>query len=96
VTIFNTFKSLDQNKRRNLSFLFSTDLLFWMSLTSFLPTLPIYIEDIGGTTTQVGLVMGSFAIGLIASRTGLGYLADGHSRKLVVGIGMLVLLSVIF
>ncbi|XLQ11257.1 MAG: MFS transporter [cyanobacterium endosymbiont of Epithemia adnata isolate EadnSB Bon19] len=90
MTIFNTFKSLDQDKRRNLSFLFSIDLLFWTSLTSFLPTLPIYIEDIGGTTTQVGLVMGSFAIGLICSRTGLGYLADGHSRKLVVRIGMLV------
>ncbi|XTZ19620.1 MAG: MFS transporter, partial [cyanobacterium endosymbiont of Rhopalodia fuxianensis] len=81
---------LDRDKRRNLSLLFSTDLLFWTSLTSLLPTLPIYIEDIGGTTTQVGLVMGSFAIGLVCSRTGLGYLADGHSRKLVVRIGMLV------
>ncbi|XTZ10017.1 MAG: MFS transporter [cyanobacterium endosymbiont of Rhopalodia yunnanensis] len=90
MTIFNTFKSLDGDKRRNLSLLFSTDLLFWTSLTSLLPTLPIYIEDIGGTTTQVGLVMGSFAIGLVCSRTGLGYLADGHSRKLVVCIGMLV------
>ena len=90
MTIFHTFRSLDRDKRRNLSLLFSTGLLFWTSLTSLLPTLPIYVEDIGGTTTQIGLVMGSFAIGLIGSRTGLGYLADGYSRKLVICIGMLV------
>jgi MFS family permease len=34
--------------------------------------------------------MGSFAIGLICSRTFLGYLADTKSRKLVLGIGVLV------
>lgn len=90
MTIFSTFRSLDRDKRRNLLLLFYVSLLFWASLTSLLPVLPIYIEDIGGTTTQTGLVMGSFAIGLIGSRTGLGYLADGHSRKLVVHIGMLV------
>ena len=90
MTIFSTFRFLDRDKRRNLLLLFCVSLLFWASLTSLLPVLPIYIEDIGGTTTQIGLVMGSFAIGLISSRTGLGYLADGHSRKLVIRIGMLV------
>ncbi len=90
MNILNTFGSLDLNKRRNLLLLFSTGLLFWTSLTSLLPTLPLYIEDLGGTTTQVGLVMGSFAIGLLGSRTWLGYLADSHSRKLVVRLGMLV------
>ncbi|WP_267382690.1 MFS transporter [Cyanobacterium sp. uoEpiScrs1] len=90
MTILNTFRALDRDKRRNFSLLFSIGLLFWTSLTSLLPILPVYIEDIGGTTTQIGLVMGSFAIGLIGSRTWLGYLADGHSRKLVVRIGMLI------
>lgn len=55
-----------------------------------LPTLPAYVEDIGGTTQQVGLVMGCFAIGLLASRTWLGQIADRRSRKLVVLIGTLV------
>jgi MFS family permease len=64
--------------------------LFWTSLTLLLPTLPAYIEDLGGTTQQVGWVMGSFAIGLLASRTYLGNLADHRSRKLVVLIGALV------
>lgn len=67
-----------------------TGLLFWTSLTLLLPTLPIYIEDLGGTAQQVGWVMGSFAIGLLLSRTGLGYLADRRSRKIVILIGTAV------
>jgi MFS family permease len=67
--------------------LFAAGLLFWSSLTTLLPTLPLYIEDIGGTNQQVGLVMGSFAIGLLLFRAILGRLADRHSRKLVVIIG---------
>lgn len=55
-----------------------------------LPTLPAYVEDMGGTTQQVGWVMGCFAIGLLASRTWLGQIADRRSRKLVVLIGTLV------
>lgn len=67
-----------------------TGLLFWTSLTLLLPTLPIYIEDLGGTPQQVGWVMGAFAIGLLLSRTSLGYLADHHSRKIVILIGTAV------
>ena len=59
-------------------------------MTSLLPTLPAYIADLGGTTQQVGLVMGCFAIGLLLSRTWLGWLADNRSRKLVVLIGTVV------
>ena len=59
-------------------------------MTSLLPVLPAYIEDVGGTTQQVGLVMGCFAIGLLLSRTWLGWIADRRSRKLVVLIGTAV------
>lgn len=61
-----------------------------MSITTLFPTLPTYVEDLGGTRQQIGLVMGSFAIGLLFSRTWLGYLADQKSRKLVVLIGTIV------
>ncbi len=59
-------------------------------MTSLLPVLPAYIEDVGGTTQQVGSVMGCFAIGLLLSRTWLGWIADRRSRKLVVLIGTAV------
>lgn len=70
--------------------LFITGLLFWISITTLLPTLPAYIQDVGATPQQVGFVMGCFAIGLLCSRTFLGNLADSHSRKLVILIGSIV------
>ncbi len=59
-------------------------------MTSLLPVLPLYIQDVGGTKQQVGLVMGCFAIGLILSRTWLGQLADRRGRKIIISIGTAV------
>ncbi|NEQ08813.1 MAG: MFS transporter, partial [Moorea sp. SIO4E2] len=81
------FQTLEGQQRQNLLILFTVGLLFWSSLTSLLPTLPQYIEDLGGTKQQVGLVMGCFAIGLLLFRNPLGRMADLRSRKLVVIIG---------
>jgi MFS family permease len=64
--------------------------LFWSSLASLLPTLPLYIQDVGATKQQIGLVMGCFAIGLLLFRSLVGRLADQHSRKIVLLIGMAV------
>ena len=81
--------SLDSNLRRNLLVLFAAGLSFWASLASLLPTLPLYIEDIGATKQQIGLIMGSFAIGLLLFRPLLGQLADKRGRKIVLMIGLL-------
>lgn len=86
----NVLHSLKPSVQRNLAVLFFTGLLFWMSITALLPVLPAYVQDVGGTTEQVGIVMGCFAIGLLCSRTWLGKLADTRSRKLVILIGTLV------
>lgn len=85
-----TLRSLKPDTRQNLLNLFVVALLFWMSITSLLATLPTYVVAIGGTKQQVGIVMGSFAIGLLLSRTFLGRIADRRSRKLVVLIGTIV------
>lgn len=84
----NVFLTLDAKLRRNLLVLFTAGLLFWSSLASLLPTLPLYIEDVGATKQQIGFVMGCFAIGLLLFRSLLGRLADQHSRKIVLLIGM--------
>jgi MFS family permease len=86
----NAFSSLELPQRENLVTLFCSGLFFWLSMTCMLPVLSAYIEDVGGTKQQIGLVMGCFAIGLLASRTWLGNLADAHSRKSVVLIGTAV------
>jgi len=86
----NVLKTLTPTQTKNLAVLAISGLLFWTSLTSLLPTLPAYIIDIGGSKYQVGLVMGSFAIGLLLFRAQLGQLSDQRSRKLVVMIGTFV------
>lgn len=87
---FNTFKNLEPGKVRNLGALFFSGLLFWISITAFLPILSPYIKDIGATQQQVGYVMGGFAIGLLLFRSQLGKMADQRSRKAVVLIGTAV------
>jgi len=55
-----------------------------------LPVLPLYVQDVGGSRQAVGWAMGAFSIGLLASRSWMGYLADYRSRKLVLAIGLAV------
>ncbi len=90
MSILTAYSSLQPQQRRSLGFLLGMGLFFWISITTLLPTLPTYIKSLGGTRSQIGLVMGSFAIGLLCSRTLLGYLADTKSRKLVLCIGVIV------
>ncbi|WP_413200390.1 MFS transporter [Nostoc piscinale] len=83
----NTFNA---KLRRNLLILFAAGLLFWSSTAAFLPTLPLYIQDVGGSKQEIGIVMGGFAIGLLLFRPMLGKLADQRGRKLVLLIGLTV------
>ncbi|BAY13111.1 MFS transporter [Calothrix sp. NIES-2098] len=82
--------NLDSQLRRNLLALFTAGLLFWSSLAALLPTLPLYMEDLGATKQQIGIVLGSFAIGMLLFRSVFGRLADRRGRKIVLLIGMLV------
>ena len=84
------FRTLDPQRQRSLMILFVAGLLFWSSMTTLLPTLPLYINYIGGTKQQIGLVMGCFAVGLLLSRFFFFLLADTRSRKLVLIIGTTV------
>ncbi len=84
------FWTLEKQERQNLLVLFVVGLLFWSSVASLLPTLPSYVEDVGGTKQQVGIVMGAFAIGLLLFRPMLGQMADKRSRKLVLLLGTAV------
>ena len=84
------FFTLDKQTRNNFLILFIFGLLFWASVTSMLPTLPSYIKSVGGKDQQIGLVMGSFAIGLLICRSWLGKIADEKSRKEVILIGTFV------
>ena len=83
----NIFSDIEPKARRSLLTLFTAGLLFWSSMASLLPTLPLYVQSVGGTKQQIGFVMGAFAIGLLLSRAQLGKLADSRGRKQVLLLG---------
>jgi MFS family permease len=85
-----TFQQLPPDTRRELTASFATGLLFWASMASQLPVIPLYVESLGGTEAQVGWVMGSFAIGLLLCRAYLGKLADRKGRRIVMQLGLVV------
>lgn len=85
------FQTLDKQLRRNLLILFTAGLLFWCSIGSLLPTLPLYIQEVGATKQQIGIVMGSFAIGLLSFRGWIGRLSDRRGRKIALLIGSAVI-----
>ena len=84
------FYQLEPQLRRSLFRLFVAGLLFWASVNSLLPILPLYVQEVGGSKQQIGMVIGSLAIGQLLSRPILGKLADDRSRKLVLLIGLAV------
>ena len=84
---FKTLRQLAPETQKTFGLLFASVLLFWLSLASLLPTLPMYIQDVGATRQEVGWVMGSFAIGLLGSRVWIGQLVDRHGRKIALLIG---------
>lgn len=87
----NFLSGLTPSLRRDLLVLFTAGLLFWSSMASLLPVLPLYIRDVGGSNQDVGIVMGAFAIGLLCFRPRLGQLSDRPGgRKQVLLIGMIV------
>ncbi|KYC40317.1 MFS transporter [Scytonema hofmannii PCC 7110] len=83
-------RTSDTQLRYNLLVLFAAGLLFWSSMASLLPTLPIYLRQLGTNRQEIGIVMGSFAVGLLLFRPWLGRLADRRGRKIVLLIGTLV------
>jgi MFS family permease len=85
-----TIASLSPQTRRNLGVLFTAGLLFWTSLASLLPTIPLYVKSLGADDGLIGIVMASFAIGLLLLRPQFGKLADSKGRKIVLLMGIVV------
>lgn len=56
-------------------------------MTSLLPVLPAYVQDLKATDQEVGFVMGCFAIGLLLSRTPFGKMVDERGRKPFILVG---------
>ncbi|MDO9534327.1 MAG: MFS transporter [Bacillota bacterium] len=67
---------------------FSIYLVFF----SFAPTLPIYIERFGGSSSIAGLAMAALTLAAVFSRPVAGWALDKYGRKLIFLGGLLVFL----
>ena len=85
---FSIFSTFTPAVRTNLRVLFAAGLCFWAGLAGLLPTLPLFIETLGGSGQQIGIVMASFAVGLLVARPYLSRLADRRGRKVGLIIGL--------
>ncbi len=67
--------------RREVALLFGALGAFYLSISMLLPTLPLYVVDLGGSPVQVGLVAGGFSIGVLLARPFVGRAVDTRGRR---------------
>lgn len=77
-------------ENRNLLILFASTFLFFSNEALLLPTLPVHLSSIGYSNTQIGIVLGVFALGVLLFRPFSGYVTDRKSRKLALIIGVAI------
>ena len=74
-------------RQENLYIIFFTETLFYTSFAMLIPTLPLYLADFKVGTTQIGLVMSIFAIGLLGSRPYIGKFIDQYGARCTLRYG---------
>lgn len=63
---------------------------YFSSFFILIPILPIYVDNLGGTSSEIGLVTGIFAISAVALRPYFGKLADIYGLRKFLLIGALL------
>jgi MFS family permease len=78
-----------------LACLVAATFFHFASLYYLFPTLPLYVRHLGGTTSDVGLIIGILALTSLAARPFLGIWIDRTGRRafLLAGAGIYVLAS---
>ncbi len=56
----------------------------------FVPTLPLYITELGGSEVVVGAIVGLLSLGAIVAKVYFGKMATRHSNLLVLRIGLVI------
>jgi MFS family permease len=80
---------------RALAYVVAATFFHFASLYYLLSTLPLYVRELGGTTSQVGLIIGILALTSLAARPLVGPWIDRAGRRgfLLVGAGIYALAS---
>lgn len=76
--------------RREVALLFGALGSFFLSVSMLLPTLPLYVRDLGGSPIDVGLAVGAFSVGVLLARPFVGRAVDTRGRRPVLLAGSLL------
>lgn len=79
---------------RNFILLCLANLSLFISIHVLVPTLPVYLLEIGGDQKAVGYVMAAYTIGAMTTRPIAGWLVDRYRRKKILILGMVMMLTV--
>ncbi|MEF9863963.1 MAG: MFS transporter, partial [Christensenellaceae bacterium] len=78
--------------KRNILVLNLAAAFIWMSMYSYVPTLPSYAMTLGANAVMIGVIGGAYGIMQIFLRIPLGILSDKTGKdKLILTIGFVIL-----
>ena len=77
---------------KNFILLCLSSLTFCLAFHSLVPTLPIYIQEQGGSSGLAGLAMAALTVAAVIIRPIAGWALDKYGRKIILLIGLLVFL----
>ncbi len=81
---------LSPEARRDMGLLFGALAAFFLSVSMLVPTLPLYVRSLGGDPIEIGLVVGSFSLGVLIVRPWVGHALDSRGRRPLLVLGSLV------
>ncbi|GCF94060.1 MFS transporter [Enterococcus florum] len=62
------------------------------AINSQMGTLPLYVESLGGSKADSGVIIGMLGVSALLFRLPIGKLLDQYGRKVILGIGLFLLL----
>lgn len=74
---------------KNYIMLTITSLLLFSGFYLLMPTLPMFIKELGGSESQVGFIIGVFTISAVIFRPIIGGLMDRYGRRVFIISGLL-------
>ncbi|WP_169713788.1 MFS transporter [Paludifilum halophilum] len=74
---------------RNFILICLTNFLVFVSFQIFVPTLPLYVDRLGGSESAVGVIVGAFTLSAVVIRPWLGRMVDTHGRRGIYLVGLL-------
>lgn len=75
---------------KNFVLLLLSNAMLWLAFEMLTPTLPLYVEGMGGSPAQIGLIIGILTIAAMVVRLFTGSLTNFLNKKHILIISMLV------